>query len=153
TSRYYTNKDNNLIGIIEALPHYEDFKDQQFTLLDLKNQKTYNYKIHTNSNPFEESINHFVFDGNKLFLFTQTMKWAKFEYNKTNDSYEKIELKSFLPDNFLKTNERVDIYGAYYNNNICYLLLTKDPQDISKYYVASINTQTGDLIAIKIFAN
>src|SRR5690606_36301523 len=68
TSRYYTNKDNNLIGIIEALPHYEDFKNQQFTLLDLKNQKTYNYNIHTNNNPFEESINHFVFDGNKLDL-------------------------------------------------------------------------------------
>ena len=149
SGRYNTDNSNKTIGIVEALPFYDEYKNQQFIFFDLKQNKSFVYDLHTTDQPFKESVSNFVFDKKQLFILTESFKWFKFIYNKPKNIFEKVASNEILPKDFIKEKERIYITDSYYNNDIYFVVFSKKQEDINQYFVASFKTQTGELIALK----
>ncbi len=151
TGKYYTETQSKITARIEMVPSENDYKDQQLIFFDQKEGKYYIYDLHTEEQPFHETISNFVLKGNHIYILTESLKWVDFTYNKLKDKYQKVGEKDILPENFFKNMGRVAITDSYCNDNLFFVLFTKGEDDITQYYVASFSTQTGQLINCKSF--
>lgn len=146
TMLYGADNSSNKIFGIQSLPYNVDrFKDRQMVIIDSLKYNKYDY-YHENQKQIH-NVRAFESQNNNLYFIDFYANWSWLEFDLAKDQYIFKKKKEIaLPE---ITGKRTDYSVSHLqtNENLMYAVITNEKS--KEFYVASINTQTGETLRVK----
>lgn len=146
TMLYGADNSTNKIFGIQSLPYNVDrFKDRQMVIIDSLKYNKYDY-YHENQKQIH-NVRAFESQNNNLYFIDFYANWSWLEFDLAKDQYIFKKKKEIaLPE---ITGKRTDYSVSHLqtNENLMYAVITNEKS--KEFYVASINTQTGETLRVK----
>ena len=149
---YATDRASNRVFRLEKIPSSDKFQAQQLLIFDMKDGAYYNYDIDDKQYPYASSFTLFHVENNIVYVITENMRWYRYEYNKTSDTYRITQEVKLLPkEAYEKKKQWRKIWQAYHDGKTMYLLFQDENE--AENFILSVDATSGQNIRIKPLKN